>query len=215
MNSDLQTIQVEDMFIRVKQPQGDGPHPVLLLLHGWTGDENVMWVFTGKLPQHYLMLAPRALYPAPGGGFSWHPEQAHSRPWVDDFRPAVDRLLQLLTPEYFPQAEFKELSLIGFSQGAALAYSFSLLHPARVTGLAGLSGFMPEGAEALARNQPLKGKPAFVAHGTEDETVRVERARQAVQVLEEAGARVTYCEDEVGHKLSANCFRSLETFFAA
>ena len=32
-------------------------------------------------------------------------------------------------------------------------------------------------------------------------------------LLEQAGARVTYCEDDVGRKLSRNCFRSMKTFF--
>jgi predicted esterase len=30
--------------------------------------------------------------------------------------------------------------------------------------------------------------------------------------LEQAGANVTYCEDEVGHKLSAACLRTLKDF---
>jgi predicted esterase len=53
----------------------------------------------------------------------------------------------------------------------------------------------------------------FVAHGTRDELVPIERGRHTVQTLEQAGAQVTYCEDDVGHKLSAACFRALEAFF--
>jgi phospholipase/carboxylesterase len=59
----------------------------------------------------------------------------------------------------------------------------------------------------------LEGKPFFVAHGTRDETVNVERARASIAILEQAGAIVTYCEDEVGHKVSANCLRALREFF--
>ena len=29
-----------------------------------------------------------------------------------------------------------------------------------------------------------------------------------------AGAQVTFCEDEVGHKVSASCLRALKDFFA-
>lgn len=207
------TIELEDFTIRLRTPPGSGPHPVVLLLHGWTGDEDVMWVFADKLPKESMILAPRGLYPAPMGGYSWHPHRDGSWPWIDDFRPAVEALLQVLVPESFPEADFTQLRLMGFSQGAALAYTFSLLYPVRVMAIAGLSGFLPDGSEALARNQPLKGKPIFVAHGSQDETVPVGRARQAVEVLEAAGAKVTYCEDDVGHKLSAKCFRALETFF--
>jgi predicted esterase len=52
----------------------------------------------------------------------------------------------------------------------------------------------------------------FVAHGTKDEMVTVERARASMQLLEQAGAEITYCEDEVGHKLSKDCLRALEHY---
>lgn len=212
MNLELQTIQIDGMTLRVKEPAGEGKHPVLLLLHGLTGDENIMWVFTTRLPSNLLIIAPRGIHPAPTGGYSWLPN-GDTEPHVDDFRPAVDRLVQVLEGEHFPRADFSRVGVMGFSQGAALTYTLSLLQPARVSALAGLAGFIPEGAEALARNRPLLGKPVFAAHGTRDETIPVERARLAVRVLEEAGGQVTYCEDDVGHKLSAKCFRSLDAFF--
>jgi predicted esterase len=34
-------------------------------------------------------------------------------------------------------------------------------------------------------------------------------------LLESAGADVTFCEDEVGHKVSAHCLHALEDFFAS
>jgi hypothetical protein len=40
----------------------------------------------------------------------------------------------------------------------------------------------------------------------------VERARQLTGLLEQAGARVIFCEADVGHKVSAECLRGLETF---
>lgn len=134
-------------------------------------------------------------------------------PWVDDFMPAIEALFELLVPENFPGADVYQVDLLGFSQGAALAYALAFLHPQRVRKLAGLAGFLPEGCEALARNLPMKGKRIFVAHGSLDELVPIEKGRQSVAVLRQAGGEVTYCEDEVGHKLSKGCFASLEEFF--
>jgi phospholipase/carboxylesterase len=214
MDNGTNILQTGQWVIRVREPGGDGPHLVLLLLHGWTGDENSMWIFAGRLPKNYLLIAPRGLHASPLGGYSWHLHKEKRWPSVEDLSPAVDALQELLTPEHFPRGDFSTLRLAGFSQGAALVYTFSLQRPERVIALAGLSGFMPEGAALLAAGQPLRGKRAFVAHGTLDERVPVERARRAVEILEQAEAQVTYCEDEVGHKLSAPCFRGLEAFFA-
>lgn len=213
MANNPQNITLGDLTFRFQGPPGEGPHPVVLLVHGWTGDENSMWVFRARLPKDALLLAPRGLQAEPMGGYSWHRHTHAGWPWVDDFQLAIETLLEVMTPENFPRADFSNLSLVGFSQGAALCYTMALYYPSKVRSIAGLAGFLPQGADALVRNRPLQDKPVFVAHGTQDELVPVERARQAIDLLEEAGAKVTYCEDEVGHKLSLSCFKGLESFF--
>ena len=92
--------------------------------------------------------------------------------------------------------------------------AMALLHPEQIGRVGMLAGFVPAGAEPLAEKCPLNGKDVFVAHGTLDGMVKIEFARRSVQVLQEAGANVTYCEHDVGHKLSAKCLRSLQAFFA-
>jgi predicted esterase len=53
-----------------------------------------------------------------------------------------------------------------------------------------------------------------MAHGILDEMVPIDMARRAIQLLEDAGARVTYCESEVRHKLSSDCLKALESYLA-
>lgn len=205
---------VQELVFRVRAPlTAAALSPVVLLLHGWTGDESSMWVFASRLPRQSLLLAPRAPFPSPLGGYSWHAQQHLKWPWVDDFNPALELLMAALNGKNFPNADFESFDVVGFSQGAALGIALALQSPARVRRLAGLSGFLPEGAQALARYRPLANKSVFLAHGSQDKLVPVEKARLAAQTLEEAGARVTYCEDEVGHKLSSGCYRALEEFF--
>lgn len=206
-------VTMGEWTLRTHQPDGPGPFRMILLLHGWTGDEESMWVFSSRLPKDAYLLAPRGLYPAPGGGFAWHSDT--SRAWVDveDFRPAMDALWQLLTPQSFPDVDLHRVSLVGFSQGAALSYSLALTLPQRVDCLAGLAGFMPGNADRWAETQPLRGKQVFIAHGERDEIVRLDRAVHAARTLERAGAGVTHCFDDVGHKLGASCFRGLENYF--
>lgn len=214
MMVDKEKLVVDEVTVQVHKPVGVGGYPVLLLLHGWTGDEKAMWVFSSRLPKDMLMIAPRGIYNTPLGGYGWYPHRSTAWPWIDDFNHAIQILLNLLSPLNFPEADFSKMHIVGFSQGAALAYAFALLQPMKVNSIVGLSGFLPEGSEAIARNRPLMGKPAFIAHGSKDGLVPVGRARYAAQVLESAGAKVTYCEDDVGHKLSSSCFKGMEAFFA-
>src|SRR5918994_221752 len=111
------------------------------------------------------------------------------------------------------QAE--DFDVMGFSQGAAMSSTLAFLYPKRIRKVGILAGFVPGGLEELVTQRPVEGKPFFVAHGTKDEMVTIERARASIETLERAGAQITYCEDEVGHKVSVNCLRALKDFFAA
>jgi phospholipase/carboxylesterase len=217
MNKKLQILETGDWIIRYRLPDGVGPHPVIWLLHGWTGDEDSMWIFASRLPEHYLLLAPRGLYSAPIGGYSWYPmSSGKAWPQVADFHPAIEKLCWLMDqwPETAPPADFSRFRIAGFSQGGALAYSFAMLHPKHIISLAGLASFLPDGAEEYLHKSHLNEVPVFISHGTKDHLIPVERARQAVKQLQQAGAQVHYCESDKGHKLSADCFRGMETFFS-
>ncbi len=148
-------------------------------------------------------------------GYSWTEKRTlGSWPEVSNFRPAIEKLLEFTDSwDGSPGAEFERFRLMGFSQGAALSYSMALMYPDRIQAVAGLSGFAPDGIKQEFQGKPLSGMPIFVSHGTKDDIVPVARARQGARILEEFGANVTYCEDDVGHKLSANCFNGVEVFF--
>jgi phospholipase/carboxylesterase len=210
--SEAQTFQRDGWTMRIRAPEGPGLHPVVVMLHGWTGDENSMWIFAERLPKNALLIAPRGLYPAPMGGYSWHSLREKGWPLLMDFEPSVSALLDLLRPGNFPTANLERLDWVGFSQGAALGCSLALLHPGRVRSLGVLSGFVPDDADRLVPERPLAGLPVFMAHGTRDVLVPVERARRGRDLLLAAGADLQYCEHDAGHKLNTGCFRSLQEF---
>jgi len=217
VQNEAERIKFQDWSVRVR-PARSAPARLLLLLHGWTGDEDSMWVFVQNFPRDYWMIAPRAPYVAEQGGYTWRPPQSGGRGWpgLEDFRPAGEALIALM--EAYAAAnnlEAEAFDVMGFSQGAALAIALALTYPRRIGRAAVLSGFLPAGSEERLPERPLNGKPFFVAHGTRDEMVRIEYAHRTVEFLEQAGARVTSCEDEVGHKVGAACLRALEHFFGS
>jgi phospholipase/carboxylesterase len=202
---------LEDWTFRYQPPETPS-NRLLLLLHGWTGDENSMWVFARSFASNVWMLAPRAPFSAPSGGYSWreHVEASHS---VEDFKPAVDGLLHFVEGwGVANQVDTSEFDVVGFSQGAAMAGLLSVLHPRRVRKLAMLAGFLPAGVEQLLSASFDPEKRIFVAHGTQDLMISVERARQVVRLFQSAGANVEYCEADVAHKVGAECLRALADY---
>ena len=211
-----ETIEFNGWTLRIRPAETENPR-LLLMIHGWTGNENSMWVFTKKFPADYWIIAPRAPHPADPQGFSWRPPQPSTfgRPSLETLSPSAEALIRLMD-EYSTSVkiEAQQFDAIGFSQGAAMVNVLGMLYPKRVRKMGVLAGFVPSGLEAYADKRVLEGKRIFVAHGTQDEMVPIDRARASMEVLEQAGASVTYCEDEVGHKLSSTCLRALENYLS-
>ena len=197
------------------------PARFMLLLHGWTGDENSMWVFARKFPADLWIAAPRGPHTAKAGGYSWRAlhsvrDSDWGLPTLSDLKPAADSLIRLVDDVSASiDVDGSQFDVAGFSQGAALANLLALLYPHRIRKTAVLAGFMPGGVDDLLARCVLAGKPFFVAHGSQDDLVPMERAQESIDMLKKAGARVTFCQADVGHKVSVDCLRGLETFFKA
>ena len=199
------------------RPIESKPSRVLLLLHGWTGDESSMWTFAHNFSSDYAIIAPRASYPAPAekGGYSWREIKPGTwgSPTLEELRFAADALVSLMD-EWSASVKIASptFDIVGFSQGAALAITLTALHPARVDKVAVLSGFVPPGVDALLRPNLLDRVRFFWAHGTKDEMISIERGCASIKSLQKAGADVHLCQADVGHKVSKDCRRALDGF---
>ncbi len=212
--NETEVITFDGWTLRVR-PATSQPARLLLLIHGLKGDENSMWVFARDLRPDYWIVAPRAPHAVNDGGYSWRVLQSNisDRPTLEMLKPALEDLLRVVVAYAASvHVDAAQFDLMGFSQGATMINLIALLHPERVSKAAILSGFMPEGVENLIAGKPLVGKQLFVAHGTQDETIPIQEARHSIELLEKAGAQVTYCEEHVGHKVSAVCLRSLKEY---
>ena len=196
------------------------PTRVLLLLHGWTGDENSMWTFTKNTPSDYAILAPRAPYPSlvERGGFSWREIKPGTwgAPTLEELQFSADSLVSLVDL-WLDSVKIASpvFDIVGFSQGGALAVTIATLYPDRVKKVAVLSGFVPPGVDALLQPDLLKENLFFWAHGTQDEMISFERGRASIGLLQNAGAEVNFCQAEIGHKVSKDCRRALDAFLRA
>lgn len=182
--------------------------PLVILLHGLSGDEDVMWGLEPVIPRRAYSISPRAPFAFAGGGFSWvDPAEGPDTP-LRAYAGSVQRLADLVTAAREEVGE-RALVLMGFSQGAALALAgvaFGQLAPSAIVVMAGL---LPPG-ELPA----WPAVPVFWGHGRRDDLIPIERARRDVARLERTGTPVTFCEADVGHKLGAECLRGLRRWLA-
>jgi phospholipase/carboxylesterase len=87
----------------------------------------------------------------------------------------------------------------GFSQGAVMSYALALgADRPRPAGLIALSGFVPT-VDGLRLDLERPLPPIAIGHGTYDPVIGVEWSRSAKEVLERAGADLTYREYPLPH----------------
>ena len=213
INIALQRSPETGLIYRVRRGAAHGP--LVVMIHGLGGDENVMWVFDRAIPTLATAISPRAPIQIEAGlpyaaevqgGYSWvrptparEVDQADLADAIDLMRRFIGEAIQ--TYEIDPQ----KVILMGFSQGAALTYALSLAAPDLISGVIALAGFLPASASPRtaqhAAHFPRHGY--LIIHGLEDDTVLIGEARRARSILESIGAPVEYHEYPIGHKLPA------------
>jgi phospholipase/carboxylesterase len=195
-------------------PAGEGPFPAILALHGWGASAHDL---LGLAPMLHggqaLVLCPQGSVAVPFGGgqygYGWFPLRPGMPPDIDAFRRGAESLREFidLALQRYP-LDPEKLVVAGFSQGGMMAYDLALREPARFAGLAALSAwFPPPLVEDLPKLTEHEGFPVLVIHGSRDDRIEVERARESREALRPFGVSITYRELDMGHEIRPDALR--------
>ncbi len=203
---------------------GANHQPLIIMIHGLGGDENVTWVFEQVLPKYATVIAPRApMWIDPNtpfaeeasGGYSWFRPTQLPRPDAPTLTRSIEQLqvfIRKAREKY--QANENEVYLLGFSQGAAVSYALSFAMPNEIAGVIALAGFLPELDHMnLPETRVFPKHGYLILHGLEDQRVPIEYARQAVEQMRSIGASVKYHEYPIGHKIPAQGLKDIKHWF--
>ena len=196
----VETLEYKDWTLSYRLPSGPKPVKIMLLLHGWLGNEQVMWIFGQKAPENCLVLSPRALFSVPEQGFSWTKGTLDGRlPVMADFEEAVEAVADLIHDNPWQQ-EYDlgaaGIGLMGFSQGAALSYAVAAGLREHIGQIAGLAGFVPDGFRTGIGPARLENLSIWIGHGNRDTVVPVERARAGVDCFGSSGRRCAIAKEQ-------------------
>ena len=130
--------------------------PLLMFLHGYGSNEEDLMGLSRYLPEEFTYLSVRAPLQA-GPGFSWFPLTQEIDYSIDAVAQSVKDLWVFLEPI---AAQHSSLTLLGFSQGMAMATSLARYQRDAVSAVVGLSGFAVEAPELdLFDDTKLKANP--------------------------------------------------------
>lgn len=93
--------------------------------------------------------------------------------------------------------------LCGFSQGAIMSINVALSAPDKITGIAVLSGRLPENIKnQISSSSSLKQLNVFISHGTRDQVITIDEARSTRDYLKKLGITPAYKEYDDVHTIN-------------
>ncbi|MBV2196815.1 MAG: dienelactone hydrolase family protein [Flavobacterium sp.] len=202
-----------NLYYLVQEPKiKHEKNPLLLLLHGYGSNEEDLFSFASELPQDHYVISVRAPYDLQPYGHAWYAihfdadenkfsDNVQAKQSVELIAGFIDEVVK-----QYP-IDAKNVTLIGFSQGAILSYATALTYPEKVAKVVALSGYfnqeiMPEVIDTKA----ISHLKFFISHGSVDQVIPVEWARKAKPALENLGLEVEYHEYPVGHGVAPQNF---------
>ena len=186
--------------------------PLLVLLHGYGSNENDLFSFAAELPKELCIIALRAPYGLEPYGHAWYAINfdANQNKW-NDVEQAKESMAIIMNCVNSAQSLYdtdpSNISLLGFSQGCILSIALALNHPEKFKNIIGLSGYIcKEFLNDPQDEKAYKHLNFYCSHGSSDQVIPVEWARETPKHLESLGIKNHYSEFPVGHGVAAENF---------
>ncbi|MEY4345856.1 MAG: hypothetical protein RL032_1688 [Pseudomonadota bacterium] len=190
---------------RVEIESSPNPTAAVIWLHGLGADGND---FAGLVPELDLSgcQAIRFVFPhAPAmpvtinGGYvmpAWYDILGANLVTQQDavgIQNSERAIAALIDNEVARGIPYERIVLAGFSQGCAMALHTGLRLPHKLAGIMALSGYLPlADSFTTERHAANANTPVFMAHGTQDPVVVIQRGEESRDALTKLGHRVQW-----------------------
>ena len=185
--------------------------PLLIMLHGYGSDENDLFSFASELPETLYIIsvrAPFAMQPFGNAWYSIHFEAPQGK-W-NDTQQAIesrDRIANFIDEKCATlPIDANNVTLLGFSQGTILSYAVSLTYPQKVKNIIALSGYIDKNMIDLKECSEYSHLEFYCSHGSMDQVIPMEWARQNGPFLKRCDINHQYSEFPVGHGVAPQNF---------
>lgn len=181
--------------------------PVVILLHGYGSDEEDLFSLAQYFPDRFLVISLRAPIRLPQGGFAWYNldySTGKINYQLKEHNNAVQQVLEFIH-QFSKQQRFdqSQIYLCGFSQGGIISYSLALQNPGSFKGIAVMSGRLVEEIKSnITPSAKLNKLKIFISHGTKDDVLPVQGARDARDYLKKIGLSASYHEYAAHHEIN-------------
>lgn len=193
--------------------QGD-KQPAIFLLHGLGSDEkDLVQLVESFSSQCHIFSLQGPIQHRPGYAFyTFEEEGKPDRAIFDKVLKAVEAFIFEAIQEF--NLDEKQIYVVGFNQGAAMAGSLAMVMGNAIRGTAILSGYLPEFAALEYSKKTMDETKIFISHGEYDYDFPFVWAEHASKFFNEYGTKVVFKSYPVGHGVCEQNLQDLIAFLA-
>lgn len=192
--------------------------PLLIMLHGYGSDENDLFSFASELPEELFIISAKAPYPLQPFGNAWYAIHfdAPQGKWSDneqalESRDLIAKFIDEVCENY--PVDASNVTLLGFSQGTILSFATALTYPSKIKNVVALSGYINHDIIPKELNKKdLEHLNIYNSHGSVDQVIPVDWARQNAPFLKQLNINYKYNEFPVGHGVAPQNFYEFKTW---
>ena len=179
------------------------PPALLIAIHGY-GQSCKCFIqnFSALADRNFLVVAPQAInqfYWERGKvGFTWLTKFMREQT-LSDTIDYFERVLRAVEQDFAFDPE--RVFLMGFSNGAAMAFRLGTSGVVKPAGIVACCGDLP--ADVAERLDGMEPFPVLIAHGKEDSMVNLDKAREAESVLRSSGFETETLFFDGGHEMGS------------
>lgn len=191
------------------RPESERPGtPLLVMLHGYGTDESRMARLFPHLPAEFSCAAVRAPKII-GDGYGWFLLDYFL---TNDFADVISATHQLHAWIEAARVRHSSVTLLGYSQGMAMATTLLRLHPSRYPAAVGLSGFVLDN-DLLALSESFESPPPFFwGRDKADLVINTDAAAHTGEWLQRNVALTARSYPGMGHAMSVQEMGDVSAF---
>ncbi|MDX2029904.1 MAG: hypothetical protein SF339_04480 [Blastocatellia bacterium] len=202
-------------------PEGAGPRPLVIALHGYGGDKASMMRLMRRINDrdyaiaalqgpHQHLIMPTAESPRLGYGFGW----------LSNFKPEESVALHHHLIEQVIDSvcasgavDPRRIFLAGFSQAVGANFRYAFTHPERIRGVVAICGGIPSDWADDGKYRAGEVDVLYIA-AERDEYYTPERMRQNAEALRSRARSVELELYDAGHEVPRDALPAIDAWLA-
>jgi phospholipase/carboxylesterase len=187
----------------------EGKHPLLIMLHGVGGHEDVLYAVSQYFDPRFFVISVRAPFEQSSSSFAWYrisPFLNEKPIFAEDSEISRQNMVEFLheaVANY--EVDPSQVYLFGYGQGATISLSLLMTEPNLIRCVVAISGeILPEVMHFRAGDAKIAEVPVFLAYGLHDQVIPISVGRHTRDTLARMTSDLNYREYASGHELSPN-----------